>query len=118
MVAQRILAVAEGERGTFDSRLREALVAAHLQYAGMDAVAYKERLVQEVSDMLYDEMIFNKVVQQVEHSYDDDIKAVNERLQPGREISDAQRAELGSREGQHGGREVEHVVSRRERRKR
>ena len=39
-------------------------------------------------------MIFNKVVQQVEHSYDDDIKAVNERLQPGREISDAQRAEL------------------------
>ena len=94
MVAQRILAVAEGERGTFDSRLREALVAAHLQYAGMDAVAYKDRLVQEVSDMLYDEMIFNKVVQQVEHSYDDDIKAVNERLQPGREISDAQRAEL------------------------
>jgi len=44
--------------------------------------------VQEISDLLYDEMIFTKVLQQVEHSYDEDIKDIYQRLEPGMNDSD------------------------------
>ena len=93
MVAQRILAVAEGQH-RFDARLRETIVAVHLKFAEMDATAYKDTLVQEVSDILYDEMIFNKVLQQVEHSYDEDIEALHQHMRPGEDISDELRGEL------------------------
>jgi hypothetical protein len=78
MVALRVLAVVQDEQNRhFDSGLRNAIVAVHLQYAGMNALVYKDTLVQELSDLLYDEMIFSKVLQQVEQSYDRDIQGIN-----------------------------------------
>lgn len=94
MVAQRIMAVAEGQQSNFDARLRKTILTVHLKYAGMDSIAYKDTLVQEVSDILYDEMIFNKVLQQVENSYDEDLGTLHQHIRPGEEISDELRGEL------------------------
>ncbi|PRP87674.1 hypothetical protein PROFUN_02374 [Planoprotostelium fungivorum] len=57
-----------------DDELAESIHIMIHSYLDKDIQVYKENLISSVSDLLYDEMIFSKVIQKVDRSYLEEIK--------------------------------------------
>eukprot|EP00002_Diphylleia_rotans_P022769 TRINITY_DN4471_c0_g1_i4.p1 TRINITY_DN4471_c0_g1~~TRINITY_DN4471_c0_g1_i4.p1 ORF type:complete len:899 (+),score=188.48 TRINITY_DN4471_c0_g1_i4:133-2829(+) len=79
-----------------DSNLVTCLRKIFFQYCSCDASLVLPEIIQKVSDLLYDEMIFSKVAQQVDHSYEkeiDDMKMAQIELHQNIRVLDQQRCQ-------------------------
>jgi hypothetical protein len=67
MVAMCVVKVLENQGRRVDPKLRQTIGAVHVKYAAADAAAFRVELMEEVSDLLYDEMIFSQVCAPLSH---------------------------------------------------
>ena len=62
-----------------DPQLKKSIEKAVEKYEGLNAVVHKDELTQDISDILYDELIFHRIVRKLEADYAKDMVELDER---------------------------------------
>jgi hypothetical protein len=78
LVVERIVAESADQyssqtAGDQSAQLQNAIRDSLIKYIGQPTKEQSEAILRDISDILYDEMIFNKVIKQIEQSYTEEI---------------------------------------------
>ena len=57
-----------------DPLLKKSIEKCFTKYEGLNAPAHKDELIQDISDILYDELVFHNIVRKLESSYAKDVE--------------------------------------------
>ena len=57
-----------------DPQLKKSIEKCFTKYEGLNAPTHKDELIQDISDILYDELVFHNIVRKLESSYAKDLK--------------------------------------------
>eukprot|EP00945_MAST-04E_sp_MAST-4E-sp1_P007628 g7628.t1 len=61
-----------------DPQLKKSIEKSFTKYEGLNAPVHKDELIQDISDILYDELVFHNIVRQLEASYTKDLSELDE----------------------------------------